>query len=181
MGRKNKRKKSAYSRKMRTNPKRLITKRPEQVHKSPVIQGTEIVQEEQSGIVPHRGEIWFAELGEHPGTSVQEGCRPAFIISNDIGNAHSDILSVIPLTSKMKKRHLPTHVPLSDADCPNLEPSMALAEQLTTIGKDALKNYVGIVSASKIREIEKAVEMQLGLASHHASDASHFRTICEGA
>lgn len=74
VGRKNKRKRSAYSRKMRTNPKRLITKGPEQVHKSPVIQGTEIVQEERSGIVPHRGEIWFAELGEHPGTSVQEGC-----------------------------------------------------------------------------------------------------------
>lgn len=180
MGRKNKRKRSAYSRKMRTNPKRLIAKKPEQVHKSPVIQGTADGQEEHVGITPHRGEIWFAELGEHPGTSVQEGCRPAFIVSNDIGNLHSDILSVIPLTSKMKKKHLPTHVSLSDADCPNLEPSMVLAEQLTTIGKGALKNYVGTVSASKICEIEKAVEMQLGLATRHASDALRSRTICEG-
>ena len=32
---------------------------------------------------PHRGDIWFAELGDHTGTSVQGGCRPVLIISND--------------------------------------------------------------------------------------------------
>ena len=32
--------------------------------------------------VPQRGDIWFVELGCHPGTSVQDGCRPAFIMSN---------------------------------------------------------------------------------------------------
>ena len=59
--------------------------------------------------VPQRGDIWFVELGCHPGTSVQDGCRPAFIMSNDTANLHSGIVTVVPLTSKLKKSYLPTH------------------------------------------------------------------------
>ncbi len=102
-------------------------------------------------------------LGCHPGTSVQDGCRPAFIMSNDTANLHSGIVTVVPLTSKLKKSYLPTHVILAD-ECPALEPSMVLGEQLTTIGKTSLKSYVGRVSLKKVHEIEKAVEAHLGLA-----------------
>ena len=36
-----------------------------------------------------RFEIWFAELGDHFGSSVQSGSRPVLVISNDeIGRAH---------------------------------------------------------------------------------------------
>lgn len=149
MGRKNNRKKSAYSRKLRINPKRLIS-RPHSFT-------------EHSDLTPHRGDVWFAEFGEHPGTSVQEGCRPALIISNEMNNLHSETVTIIPMTSKLKKSYLPTHVSLERADCPNLEPSMVLAEQVTTIGKSALKNLVGKVDEKKIREIEAAVGIHLGL------------------
>lgn len=158
MGRKNKRKKSSYARKMKTNPKKLISRQTSQVH-------NDRPQTEHSALKPLRGDVWFAELGEHPGTSVQEGCRPAFIMSNDVGNTHSETVTVLPMTSKMKKEYLPTHVTMAAADCPNLEPSMVLAEQVTTIGKAALKNYVGKVTENKIQEIERAVGTHLGLAS----------------
>ena len=149
MGRKNRRKESAYSRKMR-NPEKLISK-PQ----------TDIVH---SGVAPDRGDIWFAELGKHPGTSVQEGCRPVFIMSNDTANGHSGTVTVVPMTSKKKKAYLPTHVLTEASDCPNLEPSMVLAEQVTTIGKCALKSFVGRVGEDRVHEIEKAVEVHLGLA-----------------
>ena len=84
-------------------------------------------------------------------------------MSNDTANLHSGIVTVVPLTSKLKKSYLPTHVILTD-ECPALEPSMVLGEQLTTVGKPALKSYVGRVGAAKIHEIEKAVEAHLGLA-----------------
>lgn len=63
----------------------------------------------------------------------------------------------------MKKEHLPTHVFLSQEDGPTIDPSMVLAEQLTTIGKNALRKYVGRVEKSKISEIEDAVYAHLGL------------------
>lgn len=152
MGRKNNRKKSAYSRKLRINPKRLISQ-PRSFT-------------EHSDLTPHRGDVWFAELGEHPGTSVQEGCRPVLIISNEMNNLHSETVTIIPMTSKLKKSYLPTHVSLERADCPNLEPSMVLAEQLTTIGKNALRNFVGRIGVQKILEIEEATRVHLGITKN---------------
>lgn len=166
MGRKNKRKKSSYSRKMKINPKKLITKQQntfDVTHSWKVTGGSDSrTDAEHLGRTPQRGDVWFVELGCHPGTSVQDGCRPAFIMSNDMANLHSGIVTVVPLTSKLKKSYLPTHVILTD-ECPALEPSMVLGEQLTTVGKSALKSYVGRINTAKIQEIEKAVEAHLGL------------------
>ncbi len=47
---------------------------------------------------------------------------------------------------------------------------MVLAEQVTTIGKCALKSFVGHVGEDRIHEIEKAVEVHLGLTSRCISD-----------
>ena len=38
------------------------------------------------GPVPRRYEVWFADLGDHHGTSVQSGNRPVLIISNDVSS-----------------------------------------------------------------------------------------------
>lgn len=153
MGRKNRRKKSTVSRKLKINPKKLISN----PNNNPTVHST---------LTPARGDVWFAEFGSHPGTSVQEGCRPAVILSNDTANRYSETVTVVPMTTRMKKEYLPTHVSVSFADCPSLETSMALAEQVTTIGKSALKNHVGRVAEKKIQEIEKAVKVHLGLNIH---------------
>ena len=47
----------------------------------------------------------------------------------------------------------------SGDECPG-----RLPEQVTTIGKCALKSFVGRVGEDRIHEIEKAVEVHLGLA-----------------
>jgi len=114
---------------------------------------------------PRRGEIWFANLGSHEGTSVQEGERPVLIISNDVANAHAETVTVIPLTSKMKKPNLPTHVRLHTSDCCGLDiDSMVLAEQITTIGLKDLKNPVGCVrSGVKMKMVAEAVRVQLAI------------------
>ena len=167
MGRKNKRRKSSYSRKMKINPKKLIMRQQntyDVTHsRSEAEQFERRTDTDLLDRVPQRGDIWFVELGCHPGTSVQDGCRPAFIMSNDTANLYSGIVTVVPMTSKLKKSYLPTHVILTD-ECPALEPSMVLGEQLTTVGKPALKSYVGRIGPAKIHEIEKAVEAHLGLA-----------------
>lgn len=120
--------------------------------------------------IPHRGEVWFAELGFHPGTSVQNGCRPVMIVSNDKGNHYAATIVVLPLTSQLKKCDLPSHVELRQADMTKTDPSrpfedsMILAEQITTIAKSALRNYVGKVeNAKKLNEISDAVKTQLAI------------------
>jgi mRNA interferase MazF len=128
---------------------------------------------------PYRGEVWFAELGSHPGTSVQDGCRPVLIISNDKGNHHASTVVVLPMTSHLKKFDLPSHVELRQEHLtridPNrpLEPSMVLAEQITTISKSALRSYLGIVEkGDKLTEIDNAVRTQLGISISQQSQQS---------
>ena len=116
-------------------------------------------------------EIWFAELGAHPGTSVQEGCRPVLIICNDKGNEHADTVIVIPLTSKIKKPWLPSHIVLtpevivlSDTYEMLFFEAMLLIEQIVTIDKKAMLTRVGAVSDSVTKQkISKAIRAQLGV------------------
>ena len=42
---------------------------------------------------PQRGDIWFADLIGCPGTCVQRGIRPVLVVSNDMGNNHSTIVT----------------------------------------------------------------------------------------
>ena len=133
------------------------------------------------GPAPRRYEVWFADLGDHHGTSVQSGNRPVLIISNDVGNLFSNTVTVIPLTTKFKKLEMPTHVVLCQEDCCMLRPeamqdSLLLAEQITTIGKSALSNTLcRVFSREKQSEIECAVSAQLGLSGEQESEN------CEGA
>ena len=56
-----------------------------------------------------RGEIWLVDFGEIDKTSsVQLGERPAIIVSNDVANKYSPVITVIPLSTNMKKAKLQT-------------------------------------------------------------------------
>ena len=47
----------------------------------------------------HRMELWWAALPTVPG-HVQRGTRPVVIVSNDLGNASSPVVSVVPWTTQ---------------------------------------------------------------------------------
>ena len=149
---------------------------------SPVPKATDLVTRSAAfahkayGPAPRRYEVWFADLGDHHGTSVQSGNRPVLIISNDVGNLFSNTVTVIPLTTKFKKLEMPTHVVLCQEDCCMLRPeamqdSLLLAEQITTIDKSALSNTLcRVFSREKQSEIECAVSAQLGLSGEQESE-----------
>lgn len=122
-----------------------------------------------TGPLPRRYEIWFADLGDHYGTSVQSGNRPVLVISNDVGNQYSRTVTVIPLTTKLKRMDMPTHIILTEEDCcmfrpQTLQDSVLLAEQITTIAKSALCGRLcRVTSKEKKQEIEQAVAAQLDM------------------
>ena len=118
----------------------------------------------------HRGDIFFAALGTHSGTSIQSGYRPVLVISNNKGNAHSETITVMPMTGSFKRTDLPCHTILKpeqikDRQC-SFSKTTILAEQITTISKSALKSYVGKVDAANVMEsIEHTLFVHLGLAA----------------
>ena len=88
-----------------------------------------------------RGDIYYADLSPVVG-SEQGGIRPVLIIQNDVGNRHSPTVICAAITSKMNKAKLPTHIEISTRDYNIVKNSVILLEQIRTIDKQRLKEYV---------------------------------------
>lgn len=106
-----------------------------------------------------RGEIYYFTLGnlEEIGSEQKAG-RPGIIVSNEMNNKHSDCLEVVMLTTKQKKS-LPTHVDIDSSTYP----SIALCEQIKTYSKLRMGDYLGMVTATELAEIDNALAISLSL------------------
>lgn len=108
-----------------------------------------------------RGSIFYYDLGATDG-SVQSGTRPVMIVQNDKGNFYSPTLIVVPITSVPKKFYMPTHVYIGK-QFGLTEESMLLAEQLTTISKDSLREFIGVATKDFMRQVDRALAISIGL------------------
>lgn len=109
-----------------------------------------------------RGDIFWAELKGEIGSSMQAGKRPVLVISNDKANEHSPVITIIPITSKLGKANLPTHVLIEE--CGLSKPSIALAEQITSINKERLGRKIGSIQHTVyVGLVQKAIGIQLSL------------------
>ena len=96
-------------------------------------------------------------------SSVQGGTRPAVVISNNKGNKFSPVLIVVPLTSRVKK-YMPTHHTIEPSMLNGLsKTSIALAEQIITVGKDMVRNIVGTLEEIDVNFINRKVMTSLAL------------------
>jgi mRNA interferase MazF len=112
------------------------------------------------------GDVYYADLPIKEHSVVQGGRRPVVVVSNNVGNAYSSAINIVPLTSNMKKLDLPVHVPV---DCLP-RPSMALCEQTTTIDKHQLVNRVGVVPRNIMDQIINAIT--------HVQFSGDYQTAC---
>lgn len=86
------------------------------------------------------------------------GGRPAVIINNDIGNNAAPILEVVYLTTQEKKP-LPTHVKINSSKYP----STVLCEQIDTVNKDKVGDYIGQCSMAEMKKIDAALAVSIGI------------------
>ena len=107
-----------------------------------------------------RGEIYFADLSPVVG-SEQTGLRPVLILQNNSGNRHSPTTIVAAITSRKTKPNLPTHVRDSTDGLP-LE-STVLLEQIKTIDKSRIDEYIGRLDKDTMGKVDYAVITSLGI------------------
>lgn len=109
-----------------------------------------------------RDEIWWADLSPTRGTE-QSGMRPVLIIQTDRANPHSPHTIVVPFTTKIRKKILPSHtfVPASESNLP--EDSVILCEQIRVIDKQRLVRKIGALSKSRLLEVAFALKKILEL------------------
>ena len=109
-------------------------------------------------LVVKRGDIYYADLSPIIG-SEQGGVRPVLIIQNDVGNRHSPTIICAAITSRMNKAKLPTHIEISSGRYH----LVILLEQIRTIDKQRLREYVCHVDSRMMGKVNHAIHISLGL------------------
>lgn len=109
-----------------------------------------------------RGDVYYADLRPVIG-SEQGGIRPVVIIQNDIGNRHSPTVIVAAITSRMNKAKLPTHIELEASRYQMEKDSVILLEQLRTIDKKRMREWVCHLDGEIMAKINHALKISLEL------------------
>ena len=109
-----------------------------------------------------RGDMYYADLSPVVG-SEQGGIRPVLIIQNDTGNKFSPTLIVAAITSKANsKAKLPTHILLHAGH--GLErDSLVLLEQIRTIDRKRLQEFIGTLDEENMERVNQALAVSFGL------------------
>ena len=107
-----------------------------------------------------RGDVYYADLSPVIG-SEQGGVRPVVVIQNDNGNRYSKTVIIAPISKKVSKPPIPTHVVFSDSSLSYV--SMILCEQLRTIDKKRLGQWICTLDEKTIEKIDHAIKVSLDL------------------
>jgi mRNA interferase MazF len=110
-----------------------------------------------------RGDIILCDFNPVVGTE-QSGIRPAVIIQIDRANAASPHTIVAPLTSRIRKSLLPSHVfvPIGVANL--TQDSVILCEQIRVIDKSRIIRVIGHLDKEYIMQLNVALCTILGLS-----------------
>ena len=79
-------------------------------------------------------------------------------------NEHSPVAIVVYLTTQEKKK-LPTHVKITTT----ARPSVALCEQIETVYKGRIGRYIGQISETEQKYLDKALGISIGIGSKYQS------------
>ena len=109
-----------------------------------------------------RGDIYYANLTPATG-SEQGGIRPVLIIQNDVGNHQSPTVIAAAITSQTGKARLPTHIDLSANTYGLPKDSVVLLEQIRTLDKKRLREYMGRLDEKQMEKVDGAIAVSFGL------------------
>lgn len=110
----------------------------------------------------YRGEMYYVDLNPVIG-SEQGGIRPVLIIQNNIGNIHSPTVIVAAISGRINlKAKLPTHYRVK-AYAGLEEDSLILLEQIRTIDKTRLKEFIGHLNEVDMLQVDRCLAISLEL------------------
>ena len=114
-------------------------------------------------ITPKRGDIFIVNFDSTIGSEIKK-TRPALVLQNNIGNKHSSVTIVAAITSHDPNEKLyPTEVFIEAKEGGLDNDSAILLGQIRTVDKQRLINKLGSVSTATMLEVNKALDISLGM------------------
>ena len=110
-------------------------------------------------LIINRGEVFYITSKYDTVGSEQRSGRPAVVVSNNRNNEHSECIEICYLTLQDKKP-LPTHIKVDRGQCIN---STILCEQITTISKERVGDYMCRLPDDIMDAVDKALTISLGV------------------
>lgn len=104
-----------------------------------------------------RGDVWWVNFEPSVGSETRK-IRPAIIVSNNAANTHLNRVQVVPLTSNTGRCY-----PSEAVVTLNGVENKAMADQIATVDKQRLQSCAGSISSKDMKQVERAIKVQLGL------------------
>lgn len=121
----------------------------------------QMVKVNSMNLFPERGQIWLVRLDPSVGAEIKK-TRPALIISNNINNQYSLLVTVLPIIDKGENVY-PFEVYLSSSTEGLKKESKIKCQQIKSIDKTRLIKHVGKIPLDKIAEVESALMIHLDI------------------
>lgn len=108
-----------------------------------------------------RGDLYLANMNPFKG-SEQSGTRPVLVLQNNAGNFYAPTLIVAPVTTRLYKQDLPTHLVIGK-EGGLYERSMIELEQIRVLDKQRCMFYIGKLSRQTMEKVDEMIKNSLGL------------------
>jgi len=112
-----------------------------------------------------KGQIVWVKL-DGSGSEQQGNPRPCIVVQNNVGNKFSDTTIIVPLTRRIPKRLLPTHVTIEGKHLGRyFEDSTILTEQIKVIDVQRIIRVQQKLPKTFIDLIDEKMLISLGIES----------------
>lgn len=107
----------------------------------------------------HRGDIFYivGDPSQPPVGAEIWPDRMGLIISNEALNATSKAVEIVYLSTSPRKKPSPTHVCVTS----DTKKATAMCEQIHTVDKSRLKDFIGSIPPEEMKDIEEALLFSL--------------------
>ena len=109
---------------------------------------------------------------------MRQPTTPVLVVQADDYNQNAPTIIVAAVTSVIKKRYLPSHIILGE-EFGLKKPSMVLLEQIRTVNREDLREYIGTVDDDKLfRQINATLKKTFGLWVYKPEGKENIRCLC---